>query len=370
MKRQTKRGFTLIELLVVIAIIAVLIALLLPAVQAAREAGRRAQCVNNLKQLALAAMNYESANGSFPPGFIRENVGPNGGNAGLVPNGYYLGRSIWIPLLPYYEQGPLFNAYNASLNIFTADNNTISATTLSAMWCPSDGRIIGQRVAFPGTNFDGTDLTMTYSSYAGCLGMWDKIPARSDGDYVSQLSQMNGMFFYIGFPNISPLVKPNPGYNPGSIGPATIASVTDGMSNTIGFGEHAHGAYGPGDINCWNWWTSGNYGDTAFTSLYPINAYKKINGGSTNYGSQGDATVLSAGSFHPGGANFAFMDGSVKFLKDTISTWQYDANGNANGVIFGATGPGLFSLAPGINVPVYPALSSRNGGEVISSDAY
>src|SRR5438034_2890372 len=105
---RARRGFTLIELLVVIAIIAVLIALLLPAVQSAREAARRAQCTNNLKQLALANANYESANGSFTIGFMRENVGPNGGAAKpdpLVPNGYYLGRSIWIGMLQFYEQG-------------------------------------------------------------------------------------------------------------------------------------------------------------------------------------------------------------------------------------------------------------------------
>ena len=98
---RRRRGFTLIELLVVIAIIAVLIALLLPAVQAAREAARRAQCTNNLKQLALAAANYESSNGCFPPGLINASA-PNSVEA-------YGGLdiSLFVRMLPYFEQGPL-----------------------------------------------------------------------------------------------------------------------------------------------------------------------------------------------------------------------------------------------------------------------
>ena len=130
----------------------------------------------------------------------------------------------------------------------------------------------------------------------------------------------------------------------------------------------------PANKPVWFYWFSGAFSDTMWSAVWPVNVWKMTNlpnlTGNNAVGGGGDVTTESAGSNHPGGANFAFMDGSVKFLKDTISTWQYDANGNANGVIFGATGPGLFSLAPGINVPVYPALSSRNGGEVISSDAY
>src|SRR5580698_4960793 len=131
-----RAGFTLIELLVVIAIIAVLIALLLPAVQSAREAARRAQCVNNMKQLGLALANYESSNGTYPYGMARENCGPN---CLFSPNGYYVGSSLFVRMLPYIEQQVLANAYNISLINWTADNATVGSTGLAALWCPSDG---------------------------------------------------------------------------------------------------------------------------------------------------------------------------------------------------------------------------------------
>src|SRR5436190_11854994 len=126
MATKSPRGFTLIELLVVIAIIAVLIGLLLPAVQAAREAARRAQCINNMKQLGLANANYESAHGGYPFGQARENVGSctNGGLTSAFPNGYFIGSSLFVRLLPFFEQGTLANAYNYSLINWVQENNT------------------------------------------------------------------------------------------------------------------------------------------------------------------------------------------------------------------------------------------------------
>ena len=141
-RRIMRSAFTLIELLVVIAIIAVLISLLLPAVQAVREAARRAQCVNNLKQLGLALHNYEGTNGLFPATF-------HGGFGNVYGN--FTGYNS---LLPYLEQSPLFNAFNYNLSVFVpglgsyygwsfADQSTGHATQINTFLCPSN-RVQGQ----------------------------------------------------------------------------------------------------------------------------------------------------------------------------------------------------------------------------------
>jgi prepilin-type N-terminal cleavage/methylation domain-containing protein/prepilin-type processing-associated H-X9-DG protein len=381
-----RRGFTLIELLVVIAIIAVLIALLLPAVQAAREAARRSQCTNNLKQIMLAMHNYESSNSTFPPGFCWQ-YGP--------VFGYTDAPSELVRLTQFFEQGAIYNAMNFSLGMYFAANTTVCGTGLSLLWCPSDGAIVGLRYSYPagsGAVFDGNlPLPMTYSSYCGSLGTWNYFPLKSGNDQTL-LNAMNGMFQYIGLPaGVDPVpIYGNPVLNTGGVSPVKIASITDGLSNTIAWGEHAHGLFSQqgttdqqgqtiNDFYCWNWWVSANYGDTVFTSLYPINPQRKVGGGYSDQ-NQGDIMVMSASSFHPGGANFAFADGSVKFLKDSISSWQL-TNQGGNLIPSGYTVtmlPGLFrpqayftvSNPAAVRMGVYQQLSTRNGGEVVSSDGY
>jgi prepilin-type N-terminal cleavage/methylation domain-containing protein/prepilin-type processing-associated H-X9-DG protein len=374
--KRDRLGFTLIELLVVIAIIAVLISLLLPAVQAAREAARRAQCTNNLKQIGLSVHNYISANDVFPWGCYRQhNI--NDGSGGL---GYpYTSGGSFVPLLPFCEQQQVFNAINFNYNIFGAGNTTVVGTSLNYLHCPSDPAV-ENRIFMAGGNNDGGDMTMCYSSYGGNAGTWFQLPRFTwpVSDFQTGINNQNGVIIYIGYDN--PL-QMSGGPLPGLSRPCvSLASVTDGTSNTLMYSERAHGmlsttpdASGNYDQKCWNWWCSGNFGDTSFCTLYPINPFKKdANNAFGAFAGGSDAFVSAASSFHPGGANFAFCDGSVKFLKDSISCWPINQSTQLpNGVTITGTSPvQIYQLNAGAQFGVYQMLSTRAGGEVISSDAY
>jgi prepilin-type N-terminal cleavage/methylation domain-containing protein/prepilin-type processing-associated H-X9-DG protein len=359
------RGFTLIELLVVIAIIAVLIGLLLPAVQAAREAARRIQCVNNLKQLALSCHNYHDGNQVFPMGafYMYVQNAPDGyPNTQGVPGPPTLNRqrSFLIDMLQYVEQGNLYNAFNQNFHCYTCPNTTVITIGLSTIWCPSDPLASQKNLRPAGGDFSGwcpgASVYMNYTSYQGNAGTWLASASRTASNWSQIIGQMNGTMYYDTI-----------------IG---IASITDGTSNTMLLGESIFGYNDPNEGGI-HWWVSASYGESLYTSYYGVNPQKKyslaIQNGPGNYWGIWNTSLSSN---HPGGANTAMADGSVRFLKETIATWQADSQGNALAVNSTLSNPAMqpgaiYSLNPAYgSLPVYQAISTRNGGEVVSADQY
>ena len=371
---RPRRGFTLIELLVVIAIIAVLIALLLPAVQAAREAARRTQCVNNMKQLGLAMANYESTNGTYPGGSYTDTYfNPPAAISANYPENF----SCFVRMLPYFEQAAMYNATNFNLTSGDPANLTIGGVQVSSLVCPSD----------PQNN--AISLPTTRTSPAGTLPGWSfntiyPLPA---GNWKQAFTSYAGnagtfTFGYTKLMNTSILSQYNGVIFNDSAVP--IAGVTDGTSNTIAFGEHSRGILfkvDPGYAVSDGSWHSGRWYDTLFASMYPINL------GFGNYQNIANSAYYdptAAGSFHPGGANFALCDGSVKFLKNTINSWTYNT-GNAtsygdslpDGTVYNTVAasapykrPGNYLATGTATLGVYQKLTTRNGGEVMSADSF
>jgi prepilin-type N-terminal cleavage/methylation domain-containing protein/prepilin-type processing-associated H-X9-DG protein len=368
MSRQERRtlrlGFTLIELLVVITIIGALVALLLPAVQSAREAARRSQCVNNLKQLAMAVQNYESANGCFPMGMYRQ----------LNPNDriYWTSGSCYVALAGYLGQGALYNATNFSVNIWNAPNTTISGNAMGFLCCPSDPRstMFTRFSAADGVALDPVALPMYYSSYGGNSGTWFQdtyyVPGTDpwqDPTFEPRMANMNGVLYNAGYP-----WPVGPGWPCNSSG-----DIKDGTSNTMLFSERAHGKLSADDQKFWNWWTSGNYNDTLFCTLFPPNPFNKVpvySGSQTWMDTAPDAYVSAASSFHPGGVNVAMADGSVRFLKDTIDSWINDPNTGMPDGVTRDPKTYIFLVKFGAKVGVYQKLSTRAGGEAIDANSY
>jgi prepilin-type N-terminal cleavage/methylation domain-containing protein/prepilin-type processing-associated H-X9-DG protein len=307
-----RKAFTLIELLVVIAIIAVLIGLLVPAVQKVREAANRMSCSNNLKQLALAAHNYHDANQTFPPGLSQFQV-----------RGAFVGNSLFAHLLPYFEQDNLNRQWdfaNPSANT-AGGTGARSAIIIKLLICPSD-RLTENPVNYRGTFYGAT-------SYGGNGGTRSYFPTSATAD---------GLFCTTG-PNSAPRVNQ---------APVRLAEVQDGTSNTLFFGERHHydpnfdtfSTVGGAPLNYtdpiwnWAWWApSAGYqgiGDVTMSAFVPINykhpcTYATRNLCNPPVGSTQstfffwqDRRLCAWGSGHPGGANFAFADGSVRFLAETI----------------------------------------------------
>ncbi|MES2789336.1 MAG: DUF1559 domain-containing protein [Planctomycetota bacterium] len=332
--KSSPRGFTLIELLVVIAIIAVLIALLLPAVQQAREAARRTQCRNNLKQLGLALHNYHDAVNAFPPG----NVVPEPGSTNR-------GASWITRLLPMMDQAAAYNQMVFSNTDWTMQNGNANRNwsitntlRMPALNCPSS--VLPQvriQTSSAGTTGLGAPPTLAYQvgNYVGIAGCYDNpgsgaccpTPSTWTGYYRSNY---NGM-----------IVASNGTYSDAR--PVRIADVTDGASNTVVVGEQ--GATDSGcsraDKDCragnhdGGAWSGGAGGDTDWwlnmtIIRAPINSTQSANGDEQPYFRHTRIT-----SSHTGGAHLLFADGAVRFLSNNMDymTLQRLSARNDNTVI-------------------------------------
>jgi prepilin-type N-terminal cleavage/methylation domain-containing protein/prepilin-type processing-associated H-X9-DG protein len=327
---RTRTAFTLVELLVVIAIIGILVGLLLPAVQAAREAARRMQCGNNLKQIGLALHNYEIGNRSFPIGFLDVFNG--------TPTQSDGGWSWMTSILPYIEQSALYNSLDLRFHPYGTvgtisdpggRNNAGTATVLPGFRCPSDTGPATRAInaASPG----GTN-TIAISSYMGCAGPFD-----------GARCAVNGTFMVPDLRNIGLLVVNRSRKH---------SEVTDGTSNVIAVGEVSYrplvGGEGSdrqfvlgnvvtnGGVNCAN----GGAG-TNGAWLHLRSTRKKLNGPMV-----GGDKHAAYHSFHTGGAQFVFVDGSVHFISENIE--HTNTNFLANGS--NLSGPyGLYQRLGGIN---------------------
>jgi prepilin-type N-terminal cleavage/methylation domain-containing protein/prepilin-type processing-associated H-X9-DG protein len=334
MRRSRHRpAFTLIELLVVIAIIAVLIALLLPAVQAAREAGRRAQCVNNLKQIGLALHNYESSWGMMPPSCTLL--------VGSTSNTY----SIHARLLPQLEQSGLSNSINYNLDY--TNQTTVTQTKVASFLCPSE-----INTQAPATSPFATGQPYAPTSYGGNAGtwfIWDPVSnVCGDGTFTinqgTRLSQItDGLSNTIGMAEVKTYyAMMRDGDNPNTLNyppPTNATSVVALGGTVVPSSSHAQ-------------WVNGIILQTGFSTLltpntqvpttsagqvYDLNFTTSRLGLTTTYPTY---VAITSRSYHPGGVNALMMDGSVRFVKNTINqaTWR--------------------------------ALGTRAGGEVVSADAY
>jgi len=359
-KVRRSRGFTLIELLVVIAIIAVLIALLLPAVQAAREAARRAQCVNNLKQMGLGVHNYLSTNNVFPP--IMGNWNLAGPATPLVGSGTWpLGWAVAI--LPNLEQTTLYNAVNFSNGTQDPPNTTVSYTKVAAYVCPSESLAPGPWVASSFINYSanfggpasiasnsGLIVPMSGNSTSNCQcggGNIGSFGTQGVTDGTSNTAMVSEKLIGLGGTGVLRAsvnarrvnfsVSPAGGFSPDNANGVAMAAAYVAACKSVPGTATSTGS------NMWNGaaWTGSHAGTLRFNAYDHVNTPNGITCSTSGGEDPGTyLTAITAGSFHSGGVNVCMGDGSVRFVKDSISpvTWW--------------------------------AIGSRNMGEVVSSDAF
>jgi len=347
MRPHKNRGFTLIELLVVIAIIAVLIALLLPAVQSAREAARRAQCVNNLKQIALAVYNYEQTWDCYPQGESSGRINPFG------------------TILPFMEQSGAYNAFNFSapqsrwLDCDVA-NSTTGQSVITSYVCPSEVFQGRTTTVFPyywcatyGWN-SGTwwPRTMSFDGVFGNTILDSDINPPLGIVRISSLTDGTSNTLMITEAAAGPLVVGAPRTRvsdcfrvPGSIAPkAKQSPIGPAIAACRAIDWHTGQIPWPNSAGAGTWrykgytWLEGSIWRNWMNTIMPPNQNCCTPGEDSS--SSWQYILKPASSYHPGGINAALCDGSVRFFKDTVNpqTWM--------------------------------DLSTRAGGEVVSSDAY
>jgi prepilin-type N-terminal cleavage/methylation domain-containing protein/prepilin-type processing-associated H-X9-DG protein len=299
LKDWKKRGFTLIELLVVIAIIAILIGLLLPAVQKVREAGNRASCSNNIKQLALAVHMYNDSYKSFPVNGTQQGSGQGYGAA--APNAW-----SWLSrILPYIEQQQIYDQCGVATGVPINTNPTVVSLPIKTFLCPADQAING----LPRTNAaDLGSLPVGQTNYKGVCGdnwAWSSIAAWNftpPGGSNNGLDAGNGIFY-----------RTDGATSGGNRGGLVFGAIKDGTSNTFMIGE---------DIPTRNQWCSWPYMNNAVgTCAIPLNSVNPATNAPFAINDWPD--IYSFRSNHSSGANFGFADGGVRYITNDIDLTLY-----------------------------------------------
>lgn len=368
LRPDARRGLTLVEMLFLVALLAVVIAVLIPVMNYQREKSRAETCRMNLREIALAVNEYSQSWSYFPSGF-NWSIFP-GRKAEEASLGS--GHGVLVAILPYMEQVAVFSCVNFNVNIHSMENRTVMGLKIRQYACPSD-RSIGDLAKIPDETYVGGGGVsagfhyMARSSYAAVAGPWVvntwKLPGMGQNErssFVEARASQLGVF------NVHSQVARR--------------DVTDGASNTILVGEHALEILPEGLRRDSYWWVSGNHGDTLMTTLFPPNAHKmKLNE---------EIVRNSASSMHPGLVNFAFADGSVRSVRDSVQSLPPLGRGPvrvgggrvphiqgwvAAGVSVDVVGPDpfwdtVFRLGEGERFGVYQALSTRAGGERAGPD--